>query len=70
MKKWFRNICNHSWKIEEKSNALQQDEMGYPLRLFICKCTKCEKIEQQWRDVPVSELEELKTGKSVLVKWG
>lgn len=61
--------CNHDWHIIERSNALQLDEMGYPLRLFICKCSKCGKLDQQWIDVAEEELEELKTGKSVLLKW-
>lgn len=61
--------CNHKWKISERSNVIQQDDMGYPLRLFICKCSKCGKSEQQWIDVNEKELEELKTGKSVLLKW-
>jgi hypothetical protein len=60
---------NHKWKISERSNVIQQDDMGYPLRLFICKCSKCGKSEQQWIDVNEKELEELKTGKSVLLKW-
>lgn len=62
--------CKHHWVVSEKSNALQLDDMGYPLRLFICKCSKCGKIEQRWLDVSVEELSELKSGKSVLVKWG
>ena len=61
--------CNHNWQVTERSNIIQQDDMGYPLRLFICKCSKCGKSEQQWIDVNEKELEELKTGKSVLLKW-
>lgn len=62
--------CNHKWEITKRSNALQQDNMGYPLRLFICKCSKCGKYDQQWIDVAEKELEELKTGESFLLKWG
>ena len=62
--------CNHRWKIVERSNTLQLDEMGYPLRLCIVKCTKCGKSDQHWIDVPTHELGELKTGESVLLKWG
>ena len=61
--------CNHKWEIMNRSNALQQDEMGYPLRLFICKCSKCGKYDQQWIDVAEKELEELKTGESFLLEW-
>lgn len=61
--------CNHKWIIKEKSNALQQDDMGYPLRLFVCKCSKCGKQEQRWIDVAEYELEDIKHGKYVLVKW-
>lgn len=38
----------HDWQIIHASNVLQQDEMGYPLRLFIQKCSKCGKTEQAW----------------------
>lgn len=38
--------CKHNWQIIHAFNVLQQDEMGYPLRLFIQKCSKCGKIEQ------------------------
>lgn len=61
--------CKHNWKIAERSNVIQQDGMGCPLRLFICKCSKCGKFEQQWIDVNEEELEELETGESVLLKW-
>jgi hypothetical protein len=43
--------------------------MGYPLRLFIVKCSKCGKSDQHWIDVAKKELEELDTGESVLLKW-
>lgn len=61
--------CNHKWATVQRSNALQQDDMGYPLRLFICQCEKCRVFDQMWIDVPEEELEELKTGKSVLIQW-
>ena len=61
--------CSHDWHIAERSNVLQLDYMGYPLRLFICKCSKCGTSSQQWIDVPLKELEELDTGESVLLKW-
>ena len=48
---------------------LQQDSMGYPLRLFIMKCSKCGESKQMWIDVATEKLEELKTGESVLIKW-
>ena len=61
--------CNHKYVITEASNVLQVDDMGYPLRLFIVKCSKCSNTDQQWIDVPKKELDELQTGKSVLLKW-
>lgn len=67
--KFFNKICSHDYKVKEWSNALQQDEMGYPLRLCICECAKCGKTTQKWFDVGESALDELKTGKSVLVTW-
>ena len=69
-KAWqLKKKCYHDWNIAERSNILQLDDMGYPLRLCIFKCSKCGKSEQRWIDVPVSECEELQDGKSVLVKW-
>lgn len=65
----FSKRCSHKWFTDTRSNAIQLDDMGYPLRLFICKCQKCGEYEQMWLDVPVEEAEELKTGKSVLVQW-
>lgn len=62
-------MCRYAWKIETGSNVLQLDDMGYPLRLFILKCSKCGKSEQAWIDVAVEALEELKTGESFLIKW-
>lgn len=61
--------CIHTMKIIQKSNVLQQDGMGYPLRLCIVECTKCGKSEQMWMDVSEDELKELKTGESVLLEW-
>lgn len=61
--------CKHKWELEKRSNMLQQDSMGYPLRLFVLKCSKCGESKQMWIDVDDKELEELKTGESVLVKW-
>lgn len=66
--KWLFK-CNHDWKVTEKSNVLQQDNMGYPLRLYIRQCSKCGKSEQVWFDVSEKALKELETGKSVLLKW-
>ena len=65
----FKRECEHNWKLTEKSNVLQQDDMGYPLRLYIWKCTKCGKSEQVWLDVSEDALKELLTGESVLLKW-
>lgn len=67
VKKLFK--CNHNWQIDKRSNTIQSDDMGYPLRLFIVKCSKCGKSDQHWINVPAEEIEELKTGKSVLLKW-
>lgn len=61
--------CNHYWKVEKRSNVIQLDDMGYPLRLFIVRCSQCGKSDQHWIDISTKELEELKTGKSVLLEW-
>lgn len=61
--------CSHNWQMHKRSNILQQDDMGYPLRLCIYKCSKCGKSEQMWIDVAEEALKELETGESVLLKW-
>ena len=61
--------CSHNWQITEGSNALQQDYMGYPLRLCICKCSKCGKFDQQWIDVAEKCLYEIEAGESFLLEW-
>lgn len=45
-----RLLCSHNWKLKERSNVIQFDDMGYPLRLFICECSKCGRVEQMWID--------------------
>lgn len=61
--------CKHMYEVFKRSNVIQQDMMGYPLRLCIMQCLKCGKTEQQWLDVNESALKELKTGESVLLEW-
>lgn len=61
--------CEHDWHVEKKSNALQLDSMGYPLRLYICRCSKCGASDQQWRDVAEEEVKELQSGESFLLEW-
>ena len=43
-------IFGHEWMIKQRSNVIQFDDMGYPLRLFICECKHCMKSEQMWID--------------------
>ena len=40
----------HKMEITERSNIIQYDDMGYPLRLCICTCVKCGASEQMWLD--------------------
>ena len=61
--------CKHKYEVTERSNALQFDDMGYPLRLCIVKCAKCGKTEQQWLDTYENAYEEVKRGESFAVKW-
>lgn len=61
--------CKHDWRLLKRSNVLQLDDMGYPLRLCICHCDKCGKSDQQWVDVPKEALAEIGTGKSALLRW-
>lgn len=65
----FKRKCNHNWKVDQRSNVLQLDDMGYPLRLCICKCDKCGQYDQQWLDTSTDSCKELDTGESVLIKW-
>lgn len=55
-------------KLIAISNVLQQDEIGYPLRLCIYEC-ECGAFEQRWVDVHEGSLERLKTGDDVLCRW-
>ena len=59
----------HDWEVTERSNTIQQDEMGYPLRLCIVTCKRCGISEHHWLDTNISALDELKIGKSVLLEW-
>ena len=43
-------IFGHNWMIKERSNVIQFDGMGYPLRLFITECSKCKRSRQEWID--------------------
>lgn len=61
--------CEHEWHPESKSNALQLDSMGYPLRLYICRCSKCGAHDQQWLDVAEEQAEEIYSGESFLLAW-
>ena len=63
------NNCSHEYRIVSKSNALQLDSMGYPLRLCICECEKCGNSKQMWLDVPKDDIYELDSGSSFLMKW-
>ena len=70
--KFLINKCRingHDWEVTERSNTIQQDDMGYPLRLCILTCKRCGKSEQHWLDTNTSALNEVKNGKSVLLKW-
>ena len=43
-------VFGHEWMIKQRSNVIQYDDMGYPLRLFTCECEYCMKSEQMWID--------------------
>lgn len=42
-------IHRHDFKLYERSNVIQLDDMGYPLRLCILMC-KCGMSRQEWLD--------------------
>ena len=65
----FNKKCDHDFKIEQRSNVLQLDSMGYPLRLCIVQCKHCGCYDQMWIDVSIEEFKEIETGESVLLKW-
>lgn len=60
---------NHDWHVTERSNIIQQDDMGYPLRLCIVECSKCGESKHTWLDVHEKCLDEIETGESVLLEW-
>lgn len=64
-----KKVCNHDWKVTERTNVLQQDDMGYPLRLCLIECIKCGESKHRWIDVSEEALKELETGESVLLEW-
>lgn len=61
-----RKKCKHDFEYH-RTDKLQLDHMGYPLRLFKRQCKKCGYTDQLWIDVSVEELGELKTGESILI---
>lgn len=64
MNLWFkRNKCKeHKWQLKERSNVIQFDTLGYPLRLCICQCEKCKKTKQMW-------LDSSKVEHDIVLKW-
>jgi hypothetical protein len=69
---FFNNSCRrkgHDWEVTERSNTIQQDDMGYPLRLCIVTCKRCGETDQKWLDTDISALKEIENGKSVLLEW-
>lgn len=66
-----KKICEHNnLKILKKSNVLQTDYNGYPVRLCICKCEDCGHTDQFWLEESLEKAkEELENGTSVLLEW-
>lgn len=65
----FKKICDHQWKVYKKSNVLQLDEIGWPLRLCICECSKCGTYDQKWLIASLTDMDKLQTGELVLLEW-
>lgn len=64
------SICNHNFILQKKSNFLQLDEESKrPLRMCLYECRRCHEQANLWVYIPESELDEIKTGKSCLLKW-
>ena len=57
--------CSHDWFITKYSNAIQLDDMGYPLRLAIAKCAKCGNFNQFWIDTAESDIKD----EDFIIKW-
>ena len=63
-------FCKHPRSVPvAKSNVIQLDQSGFPMRLETMECQICHKRYFTWIDIKKSELDELSTGKSVLCKW-
>ena len=45
----------HRWSVKYRSNVIQRDDMGYPLRLCIMECGGCRQTDQQWIDTDERE---------------
>ena len=58
----FCKVFGHKWHTIERSNVIQHDVIGYPLRLFICKCERCKKTKQLWID-------SVECKSDVILKW-
>ena len=63
--------CGGDMKHHDKAVRIVREKGGAKHRIYIerVKCEKCGKTEQHWIDVDEKALEELKTGKSFLLKW-
>lgn len=55
---------NTTNRVIMKSNVIQYDEMGYPLRLFMVGCAD-ETVEHLWRDIDARAV----TENDVVLKW-
>lgn len=64
--KLFKKISHrHNFnKVDYKSNVIQYDSMGFPLRLYIFKCN-CGMTKQEWIDVSKNSV----TDKDVILEW-
>lgn len=52
---------SHYFKVVERSNVIQFDDMGYPLRLCIVKCS-CGETDQMWIDTT-------ERNEDIVLKW-
>ena len=64
-----KRSCSHEFQIVKRSNAIQYDHMGYPLRLCICECEKCGQYDQRWLDTYIDPTEDINNGELFLLKW-
>lgn len=66
-----RLICNHDYRVIDKSNVVLPLPYGdTALLLCMVKCAKCGKVKQEWIDINLEKaIADLDAGDLVLMEW-